>query len=92
MAKIVIKTDAALTDAKRVESIIQNIDNYMQQLNKGLNDELGVTICTNWAYKVLADWREVYSKDVPNVMANMKLTATNIKAEVEAYQEYSTQE
>ena len=92
MASIVINTEQALADAKSIEKVIQNIETSMKQLDSSLEKELGVTICTNWAYKVLEDWRSVYRTQVPETMSTMQQTATNVRIEAEKWEANSKQQ
>ena len=81
---IIIKPGAALDDAREIDGIIENIKNYMEELNSKINAYIPNELNTTWAENLKNNWTNYYSADVPEAMEEMKKSATNLRLAVEA--------
>ena len=81
---IILKPGAALDDAREIDGIIENIKNYMEELNSKINAYIPNELNTTWAENLKNNWTNYYSADVPEAMEEMKKSATNLRLAVEA--------
>ena len=79
-----LNVENALESATDIESTIQSMTAAMEQLNSDINKYIPEQIQTNWSASVKENWGSYYTNDVPEAMAQMNLSATNLKAAVEA--------
>lgn len=91
-----IKPGAALDSAKEIEEIVAKIEEAMETLNSIMNNNMGPVgsgkeISTNWAEEVISNWKNYYTSDIPEIMAEITVSATNLKLAVETAQAYSNE-
>lgn len=89
---ITINPGAATEDAVQIESIIENIDSAMQELDAAIKRNIPNGIETEWSDQVRNNWDGYYSADVPEAMAAMKLSATNLRLAVDQALKYSNEQ
>ncbi len=80
---IEIKPGAATDDAVQIDSIIANIASDMETLNTAIKNTIPDGIQTTWSETVRENWEQYYNADVPSAMAEMQLSATNLRTAVE---------
>ena len=89
---ITINPGAATEDAAQIDSIIEKIDAAMKELDAAINRNIPEGIETEWSEQVKSNWDEYYSADIPEAMAEMKLSATNLRLAVDAALKYSKEQ
>ena len=85
---IKLNPNAALDDAKSIDTIIGDIDNEMSQLDNAIKSTIPDGIRTDWAEKVRQDWQSYYNESIPNAMVAMKSSASNLRQAVDAAVRY----
>lgn len=89
---ITIMPGAATEDAAQIDSIITDIESDMQQLDAAIKSTIPDGIQTEWSETVRGNWESYYGADVPAAMADMKLSATNLRLAVEQALAYSREQ
>lgn len=89
---LTINTGAALEDATQIDSIVSQIQEDMQTLDKAIKQNIPGVIDTDWANTLKDNWNKYYSADVPAAMEDMKLSASNLRRAVEAAINYSQEQ
>ena len=86
-----IREGAALDDAYQIEEIVKTIQKDMQELDSVFKKtEEGLQL--DWAETVRANWKNYLNTDIPEAMAEMTLSAQNLKRAVEASTGYSREQ
>lgn len=85
---ITIKPGAATDDATQIDQIVSQIQSDMETLDAAMKRNIPDGIQTTWSETVLNNWQSYYNADVPSAMADMKLSATNLRLAVEASLKY----
>lgn len=80
---ITINPGAATDDATQIDSIVSTMEENMQTLDAAIKSAIPEGIQTTWSDTVRTNWETYYSADVPAAMADMKLSATNLRLAVE---------
>lgn len=89
---ITINPGAATEDAAQIDSIIENIDSAMKELDAAIKRNIPNGIETEWSDQVRNNWDGYYSADIPEAMAEMKLSATNLRLAVDQALKYSREQ
>lgn len=84
-----INPNAALDDASSIDTIIEEIDKQMSELDSAIKREIPDGIRTEWSEKVRQDWQSYYNESIPEAMAAMKSSATNLRLAVDKAVQYS---
>ena len=85
---ITINPGAATDDAAQIDSIVSQMEEDMQVLDAAIKRNIPDGIETTWSDTVRANWENYYTADVPDVMENMKLSATNLRLAVDQALKY----
>lgn len=83
-----INPGAATDDAAQIDSIVSQMEEDMQVLDAAIKRNIPDGIETTWSDTVRANWENYYTADVPDVMENMKLSATNLRLAVDQALKY----
>ena len=86
---ITIKPGAATEDAAQIDSIIKQIEQDMQTLDAAIKKNIPDGVQTNWSETVRSNWEQYYSADIPDAMAQMSMSASNLRLAVEKALTYS---
>lgn len=86
---ITINTGAATEDATQIDSIIKQIEQDMQTLDAAIKKNIPDGVQTNWSDTVRSNWEQYYSADIPDAMAQMSMSASNLRLAVEKALTYS---
>lgn len=86
---ITIKPGAATDDAAQIDSIIKQIEQDMQTLDAAIKKNIPDGVQTNWSETVRSNWEQYYSADIPDAMAQMSMSASNLRLAVEKALTYS---
>lgn len=86
---IKVNPNAALDDAQHIDTIIGDIDKEMSELDGIIKSTIPDGIRTDWAEKVRQDWQSYYNESIPEAMAAMKASATNLRLAVDKAIQYS---
>lgn len=86
---VTINTGAALDDASQIENIVSSLSEDMETLNKAIKDTIPAGIQTQWSETLSDNWNKYYTADIPNALAEMKLSASNIQMAVQTTEEFS---
>lgn len=89
---ITINPGAATDDAAQIDSIVSTMDENMQKLNAAIKSTIPEGIQTTWSDTVRTNWETYYGADVPAAMADMKLSATNLRLAVEQALSYDQEQ
>ena len=94
MNNLEIMPGAALDDAREIDSIVSRMTAALDELNTIIVHEIGETgsgknISFDWAGKLVAEWNNYYTKDIPATMAAMQQSATNLRMAVDNAVSYS---
>ena len=84
-----INTDAALDDARQIDTIIQTIADCMQELDAVIKANIPEEVRTDWSETVKENWERYYNQSVQQAMEEMKLSAQNVRTAVESALAYS---
>lgn len=84
-----IKPDAALDDASNIDTIVDEIDREMSELDSVIKREIPDGIKTDWSEKVRQEWQSYYNESIPEAMIAMKSSATNLRLAVDKALQYS---
>ncbi len=86
---ITITPGAATEDAAQIDSIVETMESCMETLDAAIKRNIPDGIETTWSDEVKNNWCQYYGSDVPEAMAEMKQSATNLRMAVEAALKYS---
>lgn len=86
---ITINPGAATDDAAQIDSIISTIESSLETLDGAIKRNIPSGVQTTWSEDVRNNWETYYSADVPAAMADMKLSATNLRMAVDKALKYS---
>ena len=89
---ITIMPGAATEDAAQIDSIITDMESDMQQLDAAIKSTIPDGIQTDWSETVRGNWENYYNADIPSAMADMKLSAANLRLAVEQALAYSREQ
>lgn len=89
---ITIIPGAATEDATQIDNIIDKIDTAMQTLDAAIKRNIPSGVETQWSDEVRNNWESYYGADVPEAMAAMKLSATNLRMAVDQALKYSQEQ
>lgn len=80
---ITINPGAATDDAAQIDAIVSQMEEDMQTLDAAIKRTIPDGIQTSWSDTVRGNWEGYYTADVPQAMADMKLSATNLRLAVD---------
>ena len=86
---LTILPEAALEDAKSIDSIVAEIGNSLEILDKVIKNNIPEHLETEWSVKLLENWNQYYNGNIQNAIAGMNLSATNLKSAVDMAINYS---
>lgn len=86
---ITINPGAATDDAAQIDSIINQMEQHMATLDAAIKRNIPEGVQTDWSESVRANWSSYYGNDIPEVMAEMTLSATNLRMAVDEALKYS---
>ena len=86
---ITLSPDAATEDAKQIDSIVEAIESDMDELNRAIHSVIPERVNTDWSNEVLGDWSKYSSNKIPETLAEMKLSAANLRAAVDEALKYT---
>lgn len=88
---ITITPGAATDDATQIDQIVANMETNLEALDAAIKRNIPDGIQTTWSDEVRNNWETYYSADVPAAMADMKLSATNLRMAVDQALKYSNE-
>ncbi len=80
---VTINPGAATDDATQIDTIVQTMMDDMETLDGAIKRNIPDGVQTTWSDTVRANWEQYYASDVPQAMADMKLSASNLRLAVE---------
>lgn len=86
---LTILPEAALDDAKSIDSIVSDINNSLETLDKVIRNNIPEHLETEWSVKLLENWNHYYNESIQGAMAGMSASATNLKKAVDMAVNYS---
>lgn len=89
---LTINTGAALEDATKIDNIVNDIAAAMDDLNTAIKANIPEKVDTTWSNKVRENWEKYYTNDVESAMADMKLSAANLRLAVDEAIKYSQEQ
>ena len=88
---ITINPNAATDDASQIDSIVTTMEESLETLNGAITRNIPNGVQTSWSETVRENWSTYYGADVPAAMADMKLSATNLRMAVDQALKYSSE-
>ncbi len=89
---LTIKPGAATDDAAQIKSIVSDIETKLDELNQKITKNIPSGVDTDWSEEVLNNWNGYYTADIPQALADMTLSATNLNNAVDAALKYSNEQ
>lgn len=89
---ITINPGAATDDAAQIDSIISSISSSMETLDAAIKRNIPSGVQTTWSDEVRNNWETYYNADVPEAMAEMTMSATNLRLAVDQALKYSQEQ
>lgn len=89
---ITINPGAATDDAAQIDSIISSMNSSMEALDAAIKRNIPNGVQTTWSDEVRNNWETYYSADVPEAMAEMGMSATNLRLAVDQALKYSQEQ
>lgn len=89
---ITINPNAATDDAAQIDSIVSTMEDSLETLNGAITRNIPNGVQTSWSETVRENWSTYYSADIPAAMADMKLSATNLRMAVDQALKYSSEQ
>ncbi len=80
---ITITPGAATEDAVQIDTIVSDMEEEMETLNSAIKRTIPAGIQTTWSEEVESNWNQYYTADIPEAMAEMKLSAENLRKAIE---------
>lgn len=89
---ITITPGAATEDATQIDSIVDIMENCMQELDRAIKATIPEGVETSWSERVRENWEKYYTADIPNAMEEMKKSAANLRTAVEEALKYDQEQ
>lgn len=89
---ITINPGAATDDAAQIDSIVTTMEENLETLNGAITRNIPNGVQTSWSETVRENWSTYYGADIPAAMADMKLSATNLRMAVDQALKYSSEQ
>ena len=89
---ITINPGAATDDASQIDKIVNDIERDLETLDGAIKGNIPNGVQTTWSEEVRNNWETYYSADIPAAMADMKLSATNLRMAVDQALKYSNEQ
>lgn len=89
---ITINPGAATDDASQIDSIVTTMEENLETLNGAITRNIPNGVQTSWSETVRDNWSTYYGADIPAAMADMKLSATNLRMAVDQALKYSSEQ
>lgn len=89
---LTINTGAATDDAAQIDSIVATMEDNLETLNGAITRNIPNGVQTSWSETVRENWSTYYGADIPAAMADMKLSATNLRMAVDQALKYSSEQ
>ena len=86
---LTILPEAALDDASSIDTIVAEISNSLEILDRAVKNNIPEHIETEWSVDLLENWTKYYNENIQNAMAGMSLSASNLKSAVDMAVKYS---
>ena len=86
---LTILPGAATDDVKQIETIVNNIDQYMTELNEKITRLIPSGVETDWSNELLDSWTNYYNNSIQNAMEGMLLSAKKLQMAIDAALEYN---
>lgn len=85
---LTITPGAATEDATQIDQIVTEMEQQMDELNSTIKRDIPDGVETTWSETVRSNWESYYGADIPEAMAEMKLSASNLRLAVEQALQY----
>ena len=89
---ITIKPGAATEDAQQISSIVSTITADMEECDKILKQLATGELSLDWADTLYSQWQSYFNTDIPEAMAEMQQSSTNLQTAVSAAIAYSQEQ
>ena len=89
---ITISPNAATDDASQIDNIVSQMEQNLATLDAAIKRNIPDGVQTTWSDEVRNNWETYYSADIPAAMADMKLSATNLRMAVDQALKYSNEQ
>ena len=89
---ITITPGAATDDAVQIDNIVAQMEASLETLDGAIKRNIPSGVQTSWSDEVRNNWETYYTADIPAAMADMKLSATNLRLAVDQALKYSNEQ
>lgn len=89
---LTINPGAATDDAAQIDSIVATMEDNLETLNGAITRNIPNGVQTSLSETVRENWSTYYGADIPAAMADMKLSATNLRMAVDQALKYSSEQ
>lgn len=89
---LTILPGAATEDATQIDQIVTEMEQQMEELNTTIKRDIPDGVETTWSDTVRTNWEGYYGADIPEAMAEMKLSAANLRLAVEQALQYDQEQ
>ncbi len=89
---LTILPGAATEDATQIDQIVTEMEQQMEELNATIKRDIPDGVETTWSDTVRTNWEGYYGADIPEAMAEMKLSAANLRLAVEQALQYDQEQ
>ncbi len=89
MSSVKLNYSAAKEAAEKLFNSVSKIGESMEKLDRALNRIVLEDTELTWAKRLLEQWENYYSSDIPAAMEEIKNSASSIVSAAEAYKAYN---
>lgn len=86
---LTINTDSVSSDALDIDTIVENMQQHLAELEKVIKDNIPSGVDTDWSNELKDDWVNFYNGPVEDGMESLKASAKALRDAVQAALEYN---
>lgn len=87
--EVTLLPEAALEDAKSIDTIIDDITKSLEELDKEIRSNIPEHLETQWSKELSDNWNKYYTGEIKSALNGMSLSAVNLKKAVQVAEHYS---
>ena len=87
--EVTLLPEAALEDAKSIDTIIDDITKSLEELDKEIRSNIPEHLETQWSKELSDNWNKYYTGEIKSALNGMSLSAVNLKTAVQVAEHYS---
>lgn len=86
---ISVRTEQALSRAEEVDNLISSISQDLATMKDVIDRTIPTKVNTDWANDLKSTWNRNYNESIKDALAQMQLSASNIRAAVSAARQFT---